>query len=343
MLHLSDGDYTLEAPSIHFAFSGDLSVNFKIIQGSPTLSFGVVQLVDITEPIESLRVTKNLPSTQSGNIYFECSYFDHKGDFEFRILAEEDGPVLAVSNTVYVYWPSFRIASPLLHVEALTEDVAVTIYTNEALCGDMSHNRYETSVTLMYHGGQQSQLTSNELPTPAPTDGLMADEFPTGIIGSEDQVQFYCNAIDRAGFYTFEYQSTFNRSVIARSSFLQVYWSDAYRVISPQENIFPCSFDNGLEITYEYPRCRGEKDKIRVFGQKDVFSRVPAPGSLEYITELGAYDIKSVFFFCEHFSKDYAGYCFRYVSVARNGAVDDHAMTCIPTNGTGKLCLQIVF
>ena len=307
-----------------------------MFQDTPTLSFGIVQLIDISEEIDIWRATKPLPSTTTGSVFFDCSYFDREGEFEFRILAEEDGPTIATSNIIYVYWPVVRIASPMIHVEALTEDVAVTIYTNEQLCLDMTHNRYETSVTLMYHGGQRNALVSNELPTPAPTGGTISDEFPTGILGSENQVQFYCNAIDRAGYYTFEYQSTFNRSVIARSGFLEVLWSKAYQISSPHENVFPCDSNNGLEINYEYPRCRGNQDKIRVFGQKDEFSRQPAPGTLEYITEEGAYDPTEVFFFCEHFSTTYKGYCFKYVTVARNGAVDEQVMICLPTDGSGK-------
>ena len=344
VFQLCDGDYMLRAPVTHIALTGEVGVSYQVLQGSPTLSFGVVQLLDITDESQQIvRATRDLlPSTTDGTIYFECSYFDHEGKFEFRILSEADGPAIAYSNSVHVYWPDVSIGTPDIPVPALTDDVSVTLSTNARLCSDMSHNRYETTMALVFHGDNRAILTSNELPTPEPNTGKLSDELPTGALQRDKQVQFYCNSIDRAGYYTFVYQSGYNRSVIATSSYLEVFWSDAYKIISPQEDVLPCNSDIGLEISYEAPRCRGENDKIRVFGQTTEFSREPAPGTLEYITEEGAYDLRKVDFFCEHFTWAYKGYCFTYVSVARSGAVDDHAMTCIPTNGTGEYSHHIL-
>ena len=111
----------------------------------------------------------------------------------------------------------------------------------------------------------------------------------------------------------------------------------------PRATIFPCPSTSHVEVSFDAPTCHGDRDKIRMYAERGRFELKPTT-ALEYITEVTVYGT-SVSFDCNHFSRDFAGFCFVYVSTARSGAVDAHTdrILCIPVDELGKPLFQLKY
>ena len=88
-----------------------------------------------------------------------------------------------------------------------------------------------------------------------------------------------------------------------------------------------------MSVLFEYPSCRLEGDRVRVYGRlKADVTSVASPSSLHYITESRSIPGKhSLAFDCDFFTEKFVEYCFIYVSQAITGAMVDVKISCIPT------------
>ncbi|XP_038055676.1 uncharacterized protein LOC119727721 [Patiria miniata] len=321
--------HRLWVPLDHLALSGDVTVEFQ--QPREDLSsYGVLELRDLSGQ-DAHRTEKALPSWPNGNVSFECSYFDHAGEFEVRMLRESGGEVLVTSSVINVAWPLVTLMAPRTHV-ALVGGIAVTVTTTANLCMDMQYNRYENSVVLLYHDVNRT-LSDTEMVTFG--HGTVVEERVVGYLTALHLEQFECHSLDRAGIYSFIFCSSYRRSILGASQQIEVTWSGSYRVSFPRETVFPCPDRSTVEVGFDAPSCRGDRDKIRVYAETGRFELRPT-GALEYITEVTVTGAL-VTFDCYHFSREHVGYCFVYVSTARSGAVDAHRdkILCVPVDAIG--------
>ncbi|XP_033631749.1 uncharacterized protein LOC117293511 [Asterias rubens] len=320
--------YKLWVTVDHVALSGDVMVEFQQPREG-LLSNGVLQLYDLsnTEP----RTETSLPGQPNGNVSFVCSYFDHAGEFVVRMLQASGGDIVTTSPVIQVTWPQTTLLAPST-LEAQVSAIAVTVTTTGNLCLDMQHNRYENSVVLLYLDGNRT-LGSSESANFG--HGTVVVERETGYHTTLLSEQFECDFVDRAGVYSFIFCSSYRRSILGTIQPIDVSWSDSYDVTFPRATIFPCPSTSHVEVSFDAPTCHGDRDKIRMYAERGRFELKPTT-ALEYITEVTVYGT-SVSFDCNHFSRDFAGFCFVYVSTARSGAVDAHTdrILCIPVDELG--------
>lgn len=110
-------------------------------------------------------------------------------------------------------------------------------------------------------------------------------------------------------------------------------WSNEFSFNVHARSIYPCEGSAGISVLFQYPACRLQGDRVRVFGRlrADVSSLAP-PSALHYVAELKAAPGKhSLNFDCDIFTEKFIEYCFVYVSQAINGAMAQVKLACIPT------------
>ena len=110
-------------------------------------------------------------------------------------------------------------------------------------------------------------------------------------------------------------------------------WSEKFKLTVHGRSIYPCEGSGGVAVLFEYPSCRLEGDRVRVYGRlKADVTSVASPSSLHYITESKSIHGKhSLAFDCDIFTEKFVEYCFIYVSQAITGAMGDVKISCIPT------------
>ncbi|XP_071504257.1 uncharacterized protein [Diadema antillarum] len=334
VLRLVSGQYSLQAPSEHVAlFRGGLSVAFTI--PASDLSFPpLVQLIDLSDNL--VRRSKTVPLATSGSVKFECNYFDHAGQFQFRLQSTRNSSdILAQSDVVHVIWPQVDFSVPTNLVASSREFRVVAVTSN--LCNVMrDSNRYIVNMLLVYHG---KNLTASGEAIPI-GDGAVADSFPIGTISTDMTVDFGCSSADRAGLYTVLLQSDFNGSTIARSQVFEAARNNDYGLSVSTRGVYPNCSGRGrvqpIEVRASQPTCPNDEDTIRLLGQDQEFSYAPTQSDLRHISEKRMSTSGTTMqFFCSEFSSEFTGFCFRYVSVARSGAVEDQVTVCIPLEYTG--------
>lgn len=114
----------------------------------------------------------------------------------------------------------------------------------------------------------------------------------------------------------------------------QVEWSDQYIFNVHARSVYPCDGSSGgISVLFEYPACRLEGDRVRVYGhlRADVASLAP-PSSRNYVAELKAPPGKHTLTFdCDIFTEKFVEYCFVYVTQAITNATAEVRDDCIPT------------
>lgn len=124
-------------------------------------------------------------------------------------------------------------------------------------------------------------------------------------------------------------------------------WSEKFKLTVHARSVYPCEGSGGVAVLFEYPSCRLEGDRVRVYGRlKADVTSVASPSSLHYITESKSIHGKhSLAFDCDIFTEKFVEYCFIYVSQAITGAMGDVKISCIPTfpsQGRFKLFFFII-
>nr|XP_054756051.1 uncharacterized protein LOC129262041 [Lytechinus pictus] len=337
VLQLVSGQFSLQAPTNHVALSANVRVSFTMSEIGLSYPPNIL-LIDLSN--DALRKSKSVPLSLTGDVTFECSFFDHAGTFQFRMQSTKNtSEILAYSNIMNVAWPDVEISVPT-DLVASTREFQVAAVVTSNLCQNMRHNRYVMDMLLVYHG---KNLPSNVQDAIPDGHGVVADSFPVGefTLNNVITVDFGCRSADRAGIYTVILQSDFNQETVARSSVFEVTPNENYGVSVSTGGIYPnCSGAGQVQpiiVRVTQPPCASDDDTVRVLGQTETFSYTPSLSSLVHIMEKRIFNPDdSLQFFCSDFSEIYSGFCFHYVSIARSGAVDDQASVCIPLEYEGE-------
>ncbi|KAM0731380.1 SCO-spondin [Formica fusca] len=147
-------------------------------------------------------------------------------------------------------------------------------------------------------------------------------------------IELKCDFFGLAGNYALRLKaSDINPSAPTTSAYIKVEWSDEFNFNVHARSIYPCEGSAGISVLFQYPACRLQGDRVRVYGRlrADVSSLAP-PSALHYIAELKAAPGKhSLNFDCDIFTEKFIEYCFVYVSQAITGAMAEVKLACIPT------------
>ncbi|CAL1681661.1 unnamed protein product [Lasius platythorax] len=147
-------------------------------------------------------------------------------------------------------------------------------------------------------------------------------------------IELKCDFFGLAGNYALRLKaSDVNPSAPTTSAYIKVEWSDEFSFNVHARSIYPCEGSAGISVLFQYPACRLQGDRVRVYGRlrADVSSLAP-PSALHYIAELKAAPGKhSLNFDCDIFTEKFIEYCFIYVSQAITGAMAEVKLACIPT------------
>ncbi|XP_012054704.1 PREDICTED: uncharacterized protein LOC105617761 [Atta cephalotes] len=147
-------------------------------------------------------------------------------------------------------------------------------------------------------------------------------------------VKLKCEFFGLAGNYALRLKaSEVNPSAPTTSAYIKVEWSTEFSFNVHAKSIYPCEGTTGISVLFQYPTCRLQGDRVRVYGRlrADVSSLAP-PSALHYVAELKAAPGKhSLNFDCDLFTEKFIEYCFVYVSQAITGAMAEVKLACIPT------------
>ncbi|KAG5323137.1 SSPO protein, partial [Acromyrmex heyeri] len=147
-------------------------------------------------------------------------------------------------------------------------------------------------------------------------------------------VKLKCEFFGLAGNYALRLKaSEVNPSAPTTSAYIKVEWSTEFSFNVHARSIYPCEGTAGISVLFQYPTCRLQGDRVRVYGRlrADVSSLAP-PSALHYVAELKAAPGKhSLNFDCDLFTEKFIEYCFVYVSQAITGAMAEVKLACIPT------------
>ncbi|XP_032671721.1 uncharacterized protein LOC116844362 isoform X3 [Odontomachus brunneus] len=147
-------------------------------------------------------------------------------------------------------------------------------------------------------------------------------------------IKLKCEFFGLAGNYALRLKaSDVNPSAPTTSAYIKVEWSDEFSFNVHARSIYPCEGSTGISVLFQYPACRLQGDRVRVYGRlrADVSSLAP-PSALHYVAELKAAPGKhSLNFDCDIFTEKFIEYCFVYVSQAITGAMAEVKLACIPT------------
>ncbi|XP_011869419.1 PREDICTED: uncharacterized protein LOC105562883 isoform X2 [Vollenhovia emeryi] len=147
-------------------------------------------------------------------------------------------------------------------------------------------------------------------------------------------VKLKCEFFGLAGNYALRLKaSDVNPSAPTTSAYIKVEWSDEFSFNVHARSIYPCEGSAGISVLFQYPACRLQGDRVRVYGRvrAEVSSLAP-PSALHYVAELKAAPGKhSLNFDCDIFTEKYIEYCFVYVSQAITGAMAEVKLACVPT------------
>ncbi|XP_035681547.1 uncharacterized protein LOC118419298 isoform X2 [Branchiostoma floridae] len=312
----SEYRFNVLAPDTHVAMSTEVDVEYSI----PTqaeLENAVIEVYDILNSSVT-RVAPVPVGIHDGHMNFSCAIFDHAGGFLFKLLLEEGGPILVESEIMDVVWQDFSISVPNSH-EAMTGEVQVGVRTEGEVCSSQPR-RFRTNFVVKYLGTNDT-VDQSVKPSIVTTQTL-------DIQSQETHVTVSCESLDQAGLYRVELRSEFNDSLIASSQDFPVKWSENYALTTEKHAIFPCVYV--VDVSFYTPVCHGH-DRVRLYRQGAGLAG-QASDQLEYVTEQRIRPGKTfVQFTCSEFDPSFPVYCFKYVSIARRGAVTEQATLCLPS------------
>ena len=316
--------YQLTAPGNYTVFMGDVRVSYSV--GNSTFLNAMVQL--LTVPNNTIVSTIGIPHDyKEGELTFMCGIIDYAGSFRFRLIQYYGGPTLIQTPIMYVSWPMFQLTLPQRH-QALTKEVMLQFTTEPNLCeNDRSNSRFW--IDVIYYGKNDSTTNIDD---PNRHRTVIHRQELHGITQMNDvQISFPCKYFDQAGIYQVFFFSSNSPAgkPISASNRLHVQWSDLYSLSSRVDSIFPCG--RFVQIYYSQPECSGSEDKIRMYKQLQIAeSSVASPTNLFYVGEKRVRKGSSfVTFGCSMFQEAVPGYCFKYASIAHNGAVHEQRTLCL--------------
>ena len=320
------GNVILTTSNQYKLYSGDLDVTVSIAD-AVDISNASLELVSL---LDDRRVTTyQIPVGFVGDISVKCGAVDFAGQFVFQ-LVDHRGPqslVVAKTSPINVSWPSSAVTLllPSSH-RALTSRLLLSVDVSSLHC-DSVHQGVYYMLQLFYLGRDKSDSFQTQ-------QIIDSKKFPTLISLGAQQMTYACRLIDQAGIYEAVITSSHdNRFVVAKSNRMAVLWSEAYELRVNVDAVLPCS--KQLVVEFTQPRCSRNDDKLRLYAQR---SRHSTLSNLQYVTERRVLNDKStVTFECRLFKPTDVSYCFKYISTANNGAVNEQTTLCLPTNySTGQ-------
>ncbi|XP_014612298.1 PREDICTED: uncharacterized protein LOC106791281 isoform X3 [Polistes canadensis] len=225
-------------------------------------------------------------------------------------------PSLFLERQRFTTYPNVSISATLRYKEIFcepSEKVPAAVYTLQLIyCGSSTvacDPQNKSRVQILYHEEVKG--------------------FPT-----EKHIILHCEYFGLAGDYAIRLKaSPVNPNAPTISAYIKVDWSEEFVFSVHARSIYPCEGPRGVPVIFEYPSCRLQGDRVRVYGRlrANVQSLAP-PSTLHYIAELKAVPGKHTLNFeCDIFKEKFIEYCFVYVSQAITGAMAEVKLSCIPT------------
>ncbi len=327
--------YSLSAKRNYTAFQGEISVKYSY-PSNITLPDGRVQLVNLKTGSVVMSVPM-VPGFSEAELTFQCGAVDHAGKFVFQMVRKNGGEVLKETEVMYVKWPTFQLTLPVTH-KVLEGSVTLKFAPESSLCRVVNKDSTFT-IDVNYYGKDDSTLHIEDVIKNRPKILVHRQEIQEFYQMREVSMTFNCSLIDLAGIYQVHF--TFLKQIskpIAVSNIMIAEWSNKYSLEYQRPSIFPCR--SYVTIVYDFPQCTGNEDKIRLYKMIRITeSSRASPTNLVYVGEARVKISRStVSFECSQFHEVNRGYCFKYVSMAKKGAVSEQEVLCIPTqNQPGEI------
>ena len=332
------GGYKLTAPRNYTVFTGDIRVSYSM--GNASFPNSMVQLLSL--PGDNIITTVGIPQDYlEGELTVSCSVIDYAGEFRFRLIQYYGGPTLVETPVMYVAWPMIRLNLPTRHV-ALSKEVTMGFTIADKLC-DTAHSTSRFWLDVIYYGSNDS-VAGTHAPASHPDDRqnqrtVIHKEELRDFTSLQDVIlDFPCHLFDQAGVYQVTFASSGRPDrPMAISNLMRVDWSRKYSLSARVESIFPCG--SFIRIYYVQPDCSGNDDKIRMYKQLQIAeSSAASPTNLYYVGEQRARKgMTFVTFTCNKFDENVPGYCFKYATIANNGAVHEQTTMCLLSSAESGL------
>ncbi|XP_076667643.1 thrombospondin-1 like protein golden goal [Andrena cerasifolii] len=358
------GALVIDSPTSHVALSGDLTVfiaksdealenaeyrnelneesndNAQQVEHfsdeSPLLRI-LYLLDDISELIGEIRLDKLPSDNETISIVIPCGYFARGGIYALRVEYKYKNSTVPVaslyqtSRLVDVKWPTPTIFLESQQIATYPNRRVTTVVRYAGTNCNPSENVPVAVyiLQLIYCG---SSVTACYLQNNTHTQVLYYEEVK-GFIPPKT-IYFRCEFFGLPGNYAVKLKaSNINPTAPNTSVYFKVKWSEEFKLTVHARSIYPCEGPGGVAVLFEYPSCRLEGDRVRIYGRlKADVTSVASPSSLHYITESRSIPGKhSLTFDCDLFTEKFVEYCFVYVSQAITGAMIDVKISCIPT------------
>ncbi|KAL6255317.1 hypothetical protein P5V15_013657 [Pogonomyrmex californicus] len=277
------------------------------------------------------------------SVIIPCGVFSRGGiytlrlQYKFSTLAARHNtaitglPEIEMSSALDVKWPI-----PFLHLDSQhfgtypSQPIVATIKYNKISCVPANGVPVAAYILQLIYCGTTAAACDPQ--NNGRTQVLYYEEI-NGFTTSKI-VKLKCEFFGLAGNYALRLKaSDVNPSAPTSSAYIKVEWSDEFSFNVHARSIYPCEGSAGISVLFQYPACRLQGDRVRVYGRlrADVSSLAP-PSALHYVAELKAAPGKhSLNFDCDIFTEKFIEYCFVYVSQAITGAMAEVKLACIPT------------
>ncbi|OAD56642.1 SCO-spondin [Eufriesea mexicana] len=353
----------INSPSSHVALSGDLTISveksnetlekakykyefkeengdlkfFKNISNQIFLLRVLYLREDISELIGEIQLEQLPSGNETISIIIPCGYFTRGGIYALRVeykyenLTVPATTLYQTSKILDVKWPL-----PAIYLESQqiatypNEPVKATVKYNEINCSPFEHVPVAFYILQLIYCG--SSVTACYLQNNTYIQILYYEEIRDFL--PTKTIFFRCEFFGLPGNYAIRLRASNNNPTAPNTSvYFKVSWSKEFKLTVHARSIYPCEGSGGVAVLFEYPSCRLEGDRIRVYGRlKADVTSVASPSSLHYITELRSIPGKhSLAFDCDLFTEKFVEYCFVYVSQAITGAMGDVKISCVPT------------
>ncbi|XP_025991636.1 uncharacterized protein LOC105203875 isoform X2 [Solenopsis invicta] len=240
-------------------------------------------------------------------------------------------PEIEMSSALDVKWPTPSLLLESQHFGTYpSQPVIATIKYNGISCVPANGVPVAAYILQLIYCGTTAAACDPQ------NNGRMQVLYYEEINGftSPKIVKLKCEFFGLAGNYALRLKaSDVNPSAPTTSAYIKVEWSDEFSFNVHARSVYPCEGSAGIPVLFQYPACRLQGDRVRLYGRlrADVSSLAP-PSALHYVAELkAALGKHSLNFDCDIFTEKFIEYCFVYVSQAITGAMAEVKLACIPT------------
>ncbi|XP_043281584.1 uncharacterized protein gogo isoform X2 [Venturia canescens] len=296
-----------------------------------------------SEFVGEVPITRSTNFTGNISLTVPCGFFSRGGVYSLQLQEKSttttnrftdisDLSGVQMRTTLDVRWPTPSLTLEPQHFNTYPgQPVLATLEYTGISCAPVKGIPVTTySLQLIYCG---SSVLSCDPRNKSHVQMLYSEE----VLGFPEQriLSLRCEFFGLAGHYALRLKpSSANSSAPTTSAYIKVEWSDQYVFNVHARSVYPCDGGSGgLSVLFEYPACRLQGDRVRVYGRlrADVASLAP-PSTLNYVAELKAPPGKhSLTFDCDIFTEKFVEYCFVYVSQAITNAMAEVRVDCIPT------------